>query len=303
MLIETRGLTKRYGDRIAVDQVSLQVQRGDIFGFLGQNGSGKSTTIRMLLGLAAPSAGEIRLRGFSMPRERELALSKVGAIVEAPAFYGHLTGWENLVVFSSLSGTVLPGSIHSVLRQVHLTGRERDPVQVYSHGMRQRLGLAQALLPKPELLVLDEPTDGLDPQGIREIRELLLDLAHKQQITIFLSSHLLYEVERICNRIAIIDNGQLLYQGAVSDLLHSRPRWMIRLDRPEEALRLLATLPGLQATFNGDGSLHCQMDEQLIPEVNRSLVSQGFRVYEIARHRPSLEELYFQLTSCSRSRS
>jgi len=296
--IETRLLTKIFGSRTAVDRVSLEVQRGDVFGFLGQNGSGKSTTIRMLLGLVRPSSGEAALVGHALPQHREQALRKVGAIVDAPAFYDNLTGLENLRIFSSLTGRVARHRFHEVLRWVHLSGREDDKVRVYSHGMRQRLGLAQALLPEPELLILDEPTDGLDPQGIREIRQLLADLAYQHGLTVFLSSHLLHEVERLCNRIAIIQQGRLLYQGTVRSLLEPDLQIKIRTDRTEQAFQFLSENLNLPVFKNGNDHLYLRIPETEIAAVNHSLVNQGFQVFEISRHASSLEDIYFRLTRC-----
>ena len=296
--IETRELTKTFDSRTAVDRLSLQVQPGDVFGFLGQNGAGKSTTIRMLLGLVKPSSGQVSLLGHDIPQYREQALRKVGAIVDTPAFYDNHTGLENLRILSSLTGHVAPHRYREVLRWVNLSGRENDKVRVYSHGMRQRLGLAQALLPRPELLVLDEPTDGLDPQGIREIRQLLVDLAQRHGLTVFLSSHLLHEVERICNRIAIIDEGRLLYQGTVQSLLEPDLQYKIRTDRTEQAFQFLSEDLKLPVFKNGNDYLYLKIAEADIAAVNHSLVSQGFQVFEISRHASSLEDIYFRLTQC-----
>lgn len=296
--IETRELTKTFDRRTAVHRLSLQVQTGDVFGFLGQNGAGKSTTIRMLLGLAKPSSGQVSLLGHDRPEHRELALREVGAIVDAPAFYDNLTGLENLRLFSSLSGHVAPHRYREVLRWVNLSGRENDKVRVYSHGMRQRLGLAQALLPEPKLLILDEPTDGLDPHGIREIRQLLVGLAHQHGLTIFLSSHLLHEVERICNRIAIIDQGRLLYQGTVRSLLEADLQFKIRTDRTEQAFQFLTDRLKLPVFKNGNDHLYLKIPEAEVATVNRLLVGEGFQVLEISRHASSLEDIYFRLTQC-----
>jgi len=296
--IETRELTKTFDSRTAVDRLSLQVEPGDVFGFLGQNGAGKSTAIRMLLGLVKPSSGQVSLLGHDVPRQREQALRKVGAIVDAPAFYDNLTGLENLRIFSGLTGHVAPHRYREVLRWVNLSGREDDKVRVYSHGMRQRLGLAQALLPQPELLILDEPTDGLDPQGIREIRQLLVDLAQQHGLTIFLSSHLLHEVERICNRIAIIDEGRMLYQGTVRSLVEPDLQFKIRTDRAEQAFQFLSEDLKLSVFKNGTDHLYLKISETDIAAVNQSLVSQGFQVFEISRHASSLEDIYFRLTQC-----
>jgi ABC-2 type transport system ATP-binding protein len=296
--LETRDLTKTFDSRTAVDRLSLQVHAGDVFGFLGENGAGKSTTIRMLLGLVKPSSGQVSLLGHDVPRYREQALRKVGAIVDAPAFYDNLTGLENLRILSGLTGQVAPHRYREVLRWVNLSGRENDKVRVYSHGMRQRLGLAQALLPQPELLILDEPTDGLDPQGIREIRQLLVDLAQQHGLTIFLSSHLLHEVERICNRIAIIDEGRMLYQGTVQSLVETDLQFKIRTDRTEQAFQFLFEGLKLPVFKNGENHLYLKVTEADIAAVNHSLVSQGFQVFEISRHASSLEDIYFRLTQC-----
>ncbi len=298
LIIETQDLTKDFGHRTAVSHLNLAVERGDIFGFLGQNGAGKSTTLRMLLGLVKPSSGRILLQGLDVARNREAALKRVGAIVEAPAFYDNLSGIENLRLFSSLSGGALPSRIHEVLGLAGLSGREHDKVGIYSHGMRQRLGLAQALLPKPELLILDEPTDGLDPQGIREIRSLLVDLCREEKITIFLSSHLLHEIERICSKVAIIDRGRLLYQGPLSQLLGTRQLYRIRTDRPEEAFQFLSYYPEIRISRNGDHYLYFEGQAHEMAFVNQTLVGHGFRVFEIAPRMASLEEVYFQLTAC-----
>src|SRR5712691_4976815 len=219
VVLQTEKLTKKYRRRLVVDGLSLKVERGDIFGFLGQNGAGKSTTIRMLLGLVRPTSGSVRLLGCDMSRQPLRALARVGAIIETPAFYENFSGWQNLRMFAALSGGAKRERIEAVLETVGLRERARGPVRVYSHGMRQRLGIAQALLPDPEFLILDEPTDGLDPQGLCEIRVLIRRLRDELGLTVLLSSHLLYEVEQICDRVAIIDEGQLLYHGPVEDLI------------------------------------------------------------------------------------
>ena len=220
-VISTRGLVKRYGRVRAVDGIDLDVQAGDVYGFLGANGSGKTTTVRMLLGLVLPTSGEIELLGERMPRAGRRVLPRVGALIEGPAHYGHLSGRENL---SLLDASGRGGAwrtrrrrVDDVLEQVGLAGVGRRPVKAYSLGMRQRLGLAGALLRRPELLVLDEPTNGLDPQGITEVRELLLEL-HRGGTTVFLSSHLLAEVEQLCSRVGVLDRGRLVLQDELAML-------------------------------------------------------------------------------------
>src|SRR5437763_9551455 len=209
-VLQAEALTKRYRHRVVVDQLSLTVEAGDVFGFLGQNGAGKSTTIRMALGLVRPTSGRVTVLGYDMSRQPLRALRRMGAIIEAPAFYENFSGRQNLRMLAAMSGGAEQKRIEMVLELVGLSKRARDPVRVYSHGMRQRLGIAQALLPNPEFIILDEPTDGLDPQGLCEVRELIRRLRDELGLTVMLSSHLLHEVEQICNRVAIIDEGRLL---------------------------------------------------------------------------------------------
>ncbi|HEV8587559.1 MAG TPA: ABC transporter ATP-binding protein [Pyrinomonadaceae bacterium] len=295
-VLQTDALTKRYGRRVVVDGLSLSVERGDIFGFLGQNGAGKSTTIRMMLGLVRPTSGRVIVLGHDMSRQGRRALHRVGAIIEAPAFYENFSGRQNLRMLAAMSGGADRKRIEEVLDIVSLRPRADDPVQVYSHGMRQRLGIAQALLPNPEFVILDEPTDGLDPQGLAETRTLIKRLREELGLTIMLSSHLLHEVEQICNRVAIIDEGRLLFQGAVDDLIAGQNWINLRVDRLTEAFALLEQEPGLSVTLNGDHALHLKIDEAEIPRVNALLVSQGFRVKELSPQRESLEDVFLRLT-------
>lgn len=292
-ILVTENLTKRYQRRVAVDKLSLTVERGDIYGFLGQNGAGKSTTIRMALGLVRPTSGRVTLLGHDMKKQPARALAKTGAIIEAPAFYEHFSGWQNLKMLAAMSGGASPARLEEVLEIVGLRERAGDAVRAYSHGMRQRLGIAQALLPAPEFIILDEPTDGLDPQGIREVRVLVQRLRDDFGLTIMLSSHLLHEVEQICNRVAIIDQGKLRYQGAVKDLLTKETFVKITVDRPLEARQLLLKH---QFTPNGDDALRLSLTDEQIPVVNALLVSNGFRVSEITPQRETLEQVFLRLT-------
>jgi ABC-2 type transport system ATP-binding protein len=295
-VLRTELLTKRYGRRVAVDHLSLEVERGDIFGFLGQNGAGKSTTIRMVLGLVRPSQGSVRLLGQDVRRQPLRALRRVGAIIESPAFYDHFTGWQNLRLLAAMSGGATPKRIEEILDIVGLSTRAHEPVRVYSHGMRQRLGIAQALLPAPEFVILDEPTDGLDPQGIREVRVLIRRLRDELKLTVLLSSHLLYEVEQICNRVAIIDHGRLLYQGTIDELVATNKTVKLTVDRPEEAYRLLSADPFLIVSRNGSESLYVETADEHIPRVNALLVERGFRVSELSPQRETLEQVFLRLT-------
>lgn len=296
LVLETLELTKKYRRRVVVDQLSLMVESGDIFGFLGQNGAGKSTTIRMALGLVRPTSGRVRVLGYDMSQQPLRALRHIGAIVDAPAFYENFSGRENLRMLAAMSGGAERQRLETVLEIVGLRERAHDPVRVYSHGMRQRLGIAQALLPDPQLIILDEPTDGLDPQGLREVRGLILRLRDEFGLTVILSSHLLHEVEQICNRVAIIDGGRLLYQGPVEDLIGKDKLIKLTVDRVTEAYELLSQNPLIAISQNGDQSLYLKMADEQIPLVNALLVQHGFRVMEFSSQRVSLEEAFLRLT-------
>ena len=296
-VLETRGLTKRYGRSAVVDGLSLKVGRGDICGFLGQNGAGKSTTLRMVAGLVRPTAGEVFLLGQDISRRRARALRRVGVIIESPAFYENFSGRANLRMLASLSGGATAKRIDHVLEVVGLAGRGGDAVRVYSYGMRQRLGIAQALLPDPDLVILDEPTNGLDPQGIREVRELVRRLRDEFGLTVLLSSHLLSEVEQLCDRVAIIDRGKLLYQGATSELVAPASSIKLTVDRVEEARGLLLSEAGLNARADGAGSLRVEAAGERVATINSLLVARGIKVFELTPLRETLEDVYLRLTS------
>jgi ABC-type multidrug transport system ATPase subunit len=287
-VITTSGLVKRYGRLRAVDGIDLSVQEGDVYGFLGANGSGKTTTVRMLLGLVLPTNGEIELLGERMPRAGRRVLHRVGALIEGPAHYGHLSGRENLSLLdaSGRGGSWRTRSrrVADALEQVGLGGVGRRPVKAYSLGMRQRLGLAGALLRRPELLVLDEPTNGLDPQGISEVRELLLDL-HRGGTTVFLSSHLLAEVEQLCTRVGVLDRGRLVLQDRLATLTAPTGSTVVRTSDPD---RVRATLDGRVTAVDGDRVVVRGDDPA---EVNARLVAAGVPVHGLALERPSLEDV------------
>jgi ABC-2 type transport system ATP-binding protein len=298
-VITTRGLVKRFGRLRAVDGIDLDVRTGDIYGFLGANGSGKTTTVRMLLGLVLPTSGQIELLGGRMPRAGRRVLPRVGALIEGPAHYGHLSGRENLALLDAAG----PGGtwrtrrrrIDEVLEQVGLAGIGRRPVKAYSLGMRQRLGLAGALLRRPELLVLDEPTNGLDPQGITEIRELLLDL-HRAGTTVFLSSHLLAEVEQLCSRVGVLDGGRLVLQGELATLTAPTGATVVHTPTPD---RVRATLDGRVTAVDGQRVVVQGADPA---EVNAQLVAAGIAVTGLALERPTLEEVVLAATGTSSDR-
>jgi len=292
-VIVTRGLTKRFGPVLAVDHVDLDVREGDRFGFLGPNGSGKTTVIRMLLGLVFATSGEIEVLGKPIPSRVREVLPKVGALVEGPSAYGHLSGRANLALIDA--GGRAGGRrtrrrrVDEALEQVGLAGIDGRPVRKYSLGMRQRLGLAAALLRAPRLLVLDEPTNGLDPQGIREVRDLLVRL-NEAGTTVFLSSHQLAEVEQLCTRVGIVNRGRLILQAELSTLQPVTGRVIVR---SPDAGRAAAELNGQVASRDGDRLVVTGTDPAAL---NARLVTAGLRVTEIRAERSSLEDLVLELT-------
>jgi ABC-2 type transport system ATP-binding protein len=291
-LIELKQVRKVFGRRVAVDALDLRVPAGEIFGLLGHNGAGKSTAIGMMLGQVWPDAGEIKLFGLDVTRHRQQALQRVGAIFEAPCFYDFLSGWRNLEILSGFSGPTPKQRIAEVIEWVGLTGREKAKVKTYSHGMRARLALAQALLPKPELLILDEPSDGLDPEGIHEMRQTILRLRRELGLTLLLSSHLLNEVEQLCTRIAVLQQGQKIFEGALIDA-KKQGNWFrlktgdfaIAKRELESARMIKDATDGLISLADGVGS------EQVV----KMLVERGLPVYEMAREEDTLENFYLTL--------
>ena len=292
-MIRTQGLTKRYGALVAVDDVDLDVREGDRYGFLGPNGSGKTTTIRMLLGLVYATSGEIELMGQRVPRNLGRVLPHVGALVEGPAFYGHLSGRANLALLDA-AGRGGPRRTRSqrlgeALERVGLAGVGRRPVKAYSLGMRQRLGLAAALVRRPRLLVLDEPTNGLDPQGMAEVRDLLVEL-NTQGTTLLLSSHLLAEVEQVCTRVGIVDRGRLVLQEDLAALHVPTGHVHVRTPDVERAVSLL---DGRVAGRDGDRLVVRAADAA---ELATWLVQAGLRVSELMPERRSLEDVVLEAT-------
>ena len=294
--LQTENLTKRFKGRTAVDRLTIRVERGDIYGFLGPNGAGKSTTLRMLLGLVRPTSGTIKFPVKGSNWEYLKARSRVGAIIESPAFYENLSGRRNLQLLASLSGGARKQRVEEVLEIVDLRERARDPVRVYSYGMRQRLGLAQALLPTPEVIILDEPTNGLDPQGIQQTRTLIRRLRDDFRLTVLLSSHLLTEIEQLCNRVGIIHEGRLLYEGGPEALVAPASLYKVRVDDLSGAFDLLAKESQVKVSRNGTSSLRIEADAESISSVNALLVARGIKVYELSPAQESLEEAFLRLT-------
>lgn len=293
-MLEARGLVKRFGRKPALRDVSFTVQEGEIFGLLGHNGAGKSTALGIILGMVAPNAGEARIAGVSVQGDRRKALRQAGAIFESPAFYDYLSGWDNLRVLMSYSGGFDPRAAKEVVEQVGLTERIKSRVSTYSHGMRQRLALAQALLPEPRVLLLDEPTDGLDPEGIKWFRDFVLELRDRRGLTILFNSHLLAEVEQMCDRVAIIRKGKLVYDGQLEGIADEKVSLRIGAepwDRAQEILRKWSPesppKQGEPIDFSPDTDP---------AEVVADLVGAGVKVREVTPVRRTLEDLYLEMS-------
>lgn len=296
-VITTKGLCKAYGRQFAVDHLDLAVPEGCVYGFIGPNGAGKSTTMKMLLGLIHPSAGQVTLLGQPMNAQNRLALlQKTGSLIESPAGYGHLTGQENLEIVADLKG-VPRKDIARVLDIVHLTGDKYRKVREYSLGMRQRLGIAQALLGSPQLLILDEPTNGLDPAGIQEMRALIAGMPDACGATVLISSHLLSELEQIVGQVGILNKGRLLFQGPLRDLQrHSLGDIELRVLRPQKAAETLRQ-SGLRAEAGADGLFTLPpLRAELLAELVHTLADRGAGVVGINRRTKTLEEIFLSLT-------
>jgi ABC-type multidrug transport system ATPase subunit len=292
LVIETRALTKRYGDSIvAVDDLDLGVRRGEVYGFLGPNGAGKTTTLRMLLGLVRPTSGRVAVLG--VPPGAPQGLGRIGAMVEAPAFYPYLSGRDNLLVLTRYAGAG-ESRVEAVLDEVGLLDRATDRSATYSQGMKQRLGVAAALLKDPELLILDEPTNGLDPAGMAEMRDLIRSLG-KGGRTVMLSSHLMGEVEQVTDRVGVIRDGSLVAEGTVEEL-RGRAGLRVRAEPRAEAARLIRALPDVDEVTSVDGVLDVTVDSSRAPAINRLLVEADIAVSELYAQQASLEDVFLELT-------
>ena len=294
--VTARSLVKRYGEIVAVDHVDLTVERGDVFGYLGPNGAGKTTSLRMLLGLIRPTEGRVQLFGRDPLDVGARALDGVAGFVEGPRFYPYLSGRRNLRLLADLDGGTPERRIDEVLDIVELRDRAKDKVGGYSHGMRQRLGIAASLLRDPQLLLLDEPTTGLDPAGMRDMRELVKRLA-ANGITILLSSHILAEVEELCNRVAIIRKGQIIYEGQLDELLRSAAGgYSLRVSDPERARTLLLNRPGMEAVQLEGDELRVQADEAAIGAASVVLGQARIEIFALVPRTATLEELFLGMT-------
>jgi ABC-2 type transport system ATP-binding protein len=289
-MLEIDHLEKNFQGAPALKGVSFRVERGQIYGLLGHNGAGKSTTLGIILGMVAPTHGDVRIDGISVQHDRSRALRKVGAIFEAPSFYEYLSGWQNLKILMSYSGRFDARLAKEVVERVGLSQRIHSKVQTYSHGMRQRLALAQALLPEPEILLLDEPTDGLDPEGIKWFRDFILELRRERGMTVLFNSHLLAEVEQMCDRIAILQGGELVFEGPIKGLEDEHQMYEIECDAPERLAALTATHGG--KVESGMLILPSSIDPAL---VLRDLVQAGMLIRSFTPKHRSLEDLYMEI--------
>ena len=298
-IISAHDLSKRFKDFQAVEQLSFSIHQGEVYGFLGQNGAGKSTTMRMLLGLIRPTSGKVYIKGQAFGNKQRDLLRHVGAIIERPDLYGYLSGWDNLRMFAALSRKDISNArLYEVLELVGLRGREQDKVKAYSQGMKQRLGIAIALVHDPELLILDEPTNGLDPQGIAEMRSLILHLSKDQGKTIMVSSHLLFEIEQVASTMLIIHKGRKVTEGRVEELLDPKETLFDVVLTNGESLAQAASESQWQPFLlnNSAGRLTFKMHPTQMPDLNRWLVGKGAEVLEI-RSRHSLEAYFLSLTN------
>ena len=292
LFVETHGLTKHYRAGVtAVSELDLTVRRGEVYGFLGPNGAGKTTTLRMLLGLITPSSGTATVLGEEPGTPT--SLTRIGALVESPAFYPYLSGRDNLRVMAHYSGAASE-RVEEVLRQVELSGRADDTFKRYSLGMKQRLGVATALLKDPELLILDEPSNGLDPKGMADVRSIIRGVRAEGK-TVLISSHLLGEVEQVCDRVGVIQRGKLVAERTMADL-RGQEGLLVRAEPLEEAVRTAGNLPGVEEATVVDGMLRVTADPDRAAEINAGLVNAGLRVSELRPVDRSLEEMFLELT-------
>ncbi len=295
IVLRTTGLTKRFGKLEAVKDLDLELHRGEVFGFLGPNGAGKSTTVGMILGLVAPTAGQIELFGLKLSGNGWAMLRRVGAVIEEPAFYPYLSGWDNLETLARAIGGIPRAKIIEVLERVNLLDRARDRYGHYSMGMKQRLGIASTLLRDPELIILDEPTSGLDPAGTKEVRDLIPQLAHEHR-AVFLCSHLLHEVELVCNRVAIIKQGVMLANAPVQELLSKGQLLHVKVHDPGQAASILANLPWIRSVKRENDYLIVDAPQDSASRVNKTLAEHNIFASELVNRNDNLESVFLQLT-------
>lgn len=295
-VLKTFDLGKRFGERWAVRGIDLEVNRGDIFCFLGPNGAGKSTTIRMILTLLRPTTGAVQLFGKDPHKNRREALSRVCGIVEKPDFYLYLSAYKNLELLGSMTRRIKGDEIMEALERVGLKARAHDKVRTFSHGMKQRLGIAQALLTRPELIIFDEPTTGLDPQGMKDVRELIRRLSQEEAMTIFLSSHLLSEIEQVATRMAVVHHGEMKAQGFVSELLAGEATdYALQVSPVKQALRIIEPIPWVKVLSSGESMIELRLEPGRASELTRLLIANQIEVSALYPRR-TLEDFFLKVT-------
>jgi len=295
VILRITGLSKCFGNLEAIKDLNLELRRGEVFGFLGPNGAGKSTTVGMILGLIAPTSGKIELFGRKLEDNRWAALRRIGAVIEAPAFYPYLSGWDNLQALSCSIGGIPRIKIDEVLERVNLRDRADDRYRNYSMGMKQRLGIASTLLRDPELIILDEPTNGLDPAGTKEVRDLIPQLAHENR-TVFLCSHLLHEVQMVCDRVAIVKQGVMIADAPVQELLTRGRLIQVKVDDPARAASILVGLPWIKSVKREEDYLIVDAPGENAARINKALAEQNIFASELVPGNVSLESVFLQLT-------
>lgn len=299
-IAEIINITKEIGDKKIVKDLSLNIYSGEIFGFLGPNGAGKTTTIRMMVGLMKMSQGDILIKGYSIKNNFKKAIKNVGGIIENPDLYKYLTGYQNLTHYARMSKNINKSRIDEVIKIVGLDKSIHEKVETYSLGMRQRLGIAQAILHQPSLLILDEPTNGLDPEGIHELRDYLKKLAHEEGVSIFVSSHLLAEIEQMCDRVGVLKNGKLIniqkIKGNKDATENSYVNFTIGSNQVEEAKLLISSYKNMEFSKSAQGELFLNMNEKDIPILNKAFVDNDINIYRIELHKKSLEDRFLEIT-------
>jgi ABC-2 type transport system ATP-binding protein len=295
VILRTTGLTKKFGKRTAVNNLNLEVRKGEVFGFLGPNGSGKSTTVGMITGLIRPTAGSVTAFGLNLKTNYWPIMRRVGATIESPAFYPYLSGWNNLKLFSIALGGIPESKIKEVLERVNLADRAKDKYKTYSLGMKQRLAIAAALLRDPELVILDEPTNGLDPAGYKEVRDLIPELAGENR-TIILCSHLLHEVEKVCNRVAIIKEGNVIACESMQVLLAKGQVLQIKVENPEKALSILKQLDFVKNVTQNEGYLLVDTPKEESQRISKILAENDIFISELSVRGSDLESVFLELT-------
>jgi ABC-2 type transport system ATP-binding protein len=298
IILRTMGLTKNFGKLTAVKDLNLELRCGDIFGFLGPNGAGKSTTVGMILNLITPTSGDIELFGRNLKDNPWVSLRRVGAVIEEPAFYPYLSGWDNLDTLARSIGGISKNKITEVLERVNLLDRAQDKYSHYSLGMKQRLGIASTLLRDPELIILDEPTNGLDPAGKKEVRDLIPQLSHESR-AVLLCSHLLNEVELVCNRVAIIKKGVMVANAPIQDLLTRGQMLQVKVDAPDRAGAILSGLPWIKSVKRENDYLIVDAPIDRAASINQALAEQKIFASELTSRNPSLESIFLELTEDS----